>query len=135
MSIIATIRGYLDHQEEILLTFMVGIRSGTHAMPESDYDLVILTGQVLMPARRMQIEQELVRLLDADMVVLVPLNHETPRRLYAIVVHGRVIFERDLTERIMFEEELVQTYVVCHTPELSQEDTTGSAQRKRVSSR
>lgn len=109
MGIIALIRSYLNKQDEILQIYLVGSLTNSLAMPDSDYDLVILTRQALMPYRRTMIERELAALLEADIVVLVPLGHATARRSYAIVVHGRQIFERDLATCIAFEKQ-----IMCH---------------------
>lgn len=107
MSVIATIQSYLVQQNEILLTYIVGMRSGGLAMPNSDYDLVTITHDVLMPDRRTTIERDLKALIGAELVVLVPLSHISVRRPYAIVVHGLQLFERDLADRVAFEAQVL----------------------------
>lgn len=110
MAILTTIRNYLAMQQEIELTYIRGSSSGGVAMPSSDYDLVIVTKQALMPVRRTQIEKELSDLLDGDMVVLSPLNHAPTKRSYAIVMHKQIVFEQDLSHRVTFELSLMTGY-------------------------
>ncbi len=110
MAILTTIRNYLDMQQEITLTYIRGSCSGGVAMPSSDYDLVIVTKQALMPERRTQIEKELSDLLDGDMVVLSPLNHAPTKRSYAIVMQRQLVFEQDLSHRVTFELGLMTGY-------------------------
>lgn len=93
-----------------MLTYLVGSCTGSMAMPDSDYDIVVVMKQALMPGRRASIEHELAAILEAEMVLLIPLDHAKERRSYAIVVHGIPVFENDLGERIAYEARVLESY-------------------------
>ncbi len=104
MTNLTNIQNYLREQPDIILTYIQGSLQGNTAMPDSDYDLIIVTETPLMPQRRTQLEQHLATILDSPFVVLVALNHKPHQRSYAIVTEATPLFDRDLAHRIAIEQ-------------------------------
>ncbi len=116
MTNLTDIRNYLRKQPDIMLVYLYGSLHGKTAMPDSDYDLIIVTPTPLMPQRRSHIEQQLATMIKSPLVVLVALDHNPNQRSYAIVTEGASLFTRDLAHHITIEKQALTIYTPPPTP-------------------
>jgi predicted nucleotidyltransferase len=107
MSILTQIRSYCSEQDDVLLTYLVGVCHRCTARPDRDYEIAILTRHLLTPERQQKIESDLSRLLENLPVSLVRLHHAGVKPSYTIDVDYQNVFENDLNERIVFEIEML----------------------------
>jgi predicted nucleotidyltransferase len=101
---------YFDGRREVLLAYLFGSRARGPADAASDYDLGLLLRPGTAPDSRYAIAHELAALLGAEKVDVVLLREAPVELAYNVIAEGRLVYERDLAERVEFEADLMSRY-------------------------
>ena len=92
----------LDKYSCIQAAYLFGSRARGRAKKKSDLDLAVISAQDISGWERIEMETDLSNQLgiDVDLVIFHQLN---PLLQHQILKHGRLIFEKDRSERIRQE--------------------------------
>lgn len=96
---------------EIRLVYLFGSQVDGRLGPMSDYDVGVLidrTGDERQVHARLT--HELVCALGTDQVNVVLLNRAPIELAYAIIVQGRVLYQRDVATRVEYEAQVLSRY-------------------------
>ncbi len=101
---------YFSGRPEVVLAYLFGSRAGGRPEPESDYDFGILLRPGTEPACRYELAHELGELLRAQGLDIVLLDGAPIELAFNVIAEGRLIYERDLAERVEFEAGVMSRY-------------------------
>ncbi len=104
------LREFFAARSNIRLVYLFGSRARGDAAETSDYDFGVLLGEDADSDYRYILAHELVVLLGTSDVDVVPLREAPIELAYNIIAEGRLLFERDLEERVDFEARTISKY-------------------------
>lgn len=98
-------------QPEIRLVYLFGSQASGEVGPLSDIDLgVLLAPETPLARIRPQLESLLAAALAGRPFDLIILNQAPIELAYAIIVQGKVLYERDRGERVEYEADVMSRY-------------------------
>jgi predicted nucleotidyltransferase len=96
----------LAAQPDVLAAYLFGSYATGKARPESDVDVAVLlsgTDEMERFERRLRLMGEVEEALGRRSADVVVLNDAPPLLAHQVLMHGRLIFERDRAGRVEFE--------------------------------
>jgi len=103
---------FFEGQDEVLVAYVFGSHArGTHVL-ESDVDVAVFLSK--LPKDLLNYVLELIsKLTDilGDKVDLIILNIAPPTLKYQVIKHGKIIYCRNETARVLFESRSVDEYL------------------------
>jgi predicted nucleotidyltransferase len=103
----------LAAQPDVLAAYLFGSYATGRARPESDVDVAVLlsgTDEMERFERRLRLMGEVEEALGRRPADVVVLNDAPPLLAHQVLMHGRLIFERDRAARVEFEVRAGQVY-------------------------
>ncbi len=96
---------------EIILVYLFGSRVTGRTGPESDYDLGVLTDRAGdSPSRRAALAHALAVMLEIEKLDVVWLTQTPVELAFAVISQGRLLYERDIAERVEYEARVMSRY-------------------------
>ncbi len=95
----------------LCLAYLFGSQVEGRVGPMSDLDLAVLV-DLGVDRQRFQADltHELVQALESDRVDVVLLNRAPIELAYAVVAHGKIVYERDAATRVEYEADVLSRY-------------------------
>ncbi|MCP4168937.1 MAG: nucleotidyltransferase domain-containing protein [Chloroflexi bacterium] len=95
----------------VRLAYLFGSRVTGNVGPDSDYDIaVLLDADVEELAAIAEIAHELALSLATDKIDVIPLNLASIELAYAVIAHGKLLYQRDTATRVEYEAYVMGRY-------------------------
>lgn len=109
------VRGFMEKQEYVRVTYLFGSYAKDTAGPLSDLDIAVLLDECLDKQERFDLKLKLINgisaILKTDKLDVVVMN-EAPLLLnYNIIKGGRILDSKDEAERVRFETRILSRYL------------------------
>jgi len=101
----------LAHVPEVALVYLFGSQVEGHVGPLSDYDLAVLVDRPESgPDVRSRLAFELGRRIAATKIDIVLLNHAPIELAFAVISHGKLLYQLGDAQRIEYEARVMGLY-------------------------
>jgi predicted nucleotidyltransferase len=101
----------LSNLEAVRMVYLFGSRAENNVGPMSDFDIAVLVDRAADGSSlRARLAHELAHILQTDRVDVVLLNRAPIELAYAVVAHGKVLYEESVATRVEYEATVLSRY-------------------------